>query len=253
MKPFKKHSFKVIRPPLTWRAMCIYKMTFSSGYYYIGGTSDLSDRITKHLLRLSAGSHSLQVNAAFKGCDSVTFEFVEFVNDRSLLNTREKFHLLMNVGRKKCLNVETNSSTAFGLHRGPVKIAQMNSKYEIYKIYTSITDAAKSVNYRLDTFRNALRRGTIIRGIIFRGLDKDNCVIEPPKIEKYRDPNCKPVIQYDLSMNEIKRFMSIGEAERGTKVSRRSIATVAQNKQKTTHGFIFKYEQSMASRVQIPS
>ena len=49
----------------------------------------------------------------------------------------------------------------------------------------------------------------------------------------------RPIIQYNLQMNEIKRFDSIKEANDELKIE--TIKKVLYGKQKTAGGFIFKY------------
>ena len=53
----------------------------------------------------------------------------------------------------------------------------------------------------------------------------------------------RKIVQYDLEMNEIKRFPSIVEASRILHVGKSNILGVLTNYRKTAGGFIFKYEE----------
>jgi hypothetical protein len=53
--------------------------------------------------------------------------------------------------------------------------------------------------------------------------------------------NKRKIIQYDLEMNEIKKFNTIKEASLELKISLSCIKDVLKQKQKSTKGFIFKY------------
>lgn len=57
--------------------------------------------------------------------------------------------------------------------------------------------------------------------------------------------NSKITIQYDLQMNEIARFASVGEASRITGISNSNIARCCRNKLKTAGGYIWKYESEV--------
>lgn len=51
----------------------------------------------------------------------------------------------------------------------------------------------------------------------------------------------RKIIQYDLNINEIKKFDTIKEASKELNICYSSIKAVLYNKQNTAGGFIFKY------------
>jgi hypothetical protein len=51
----------------------------------------------------------------------------------------------------------------------------------------------------------------------------------------------RPIIQYDLEMNEIRKFSSIAEAATELTIGKTNIFGVLTNDRKTAGGFIFKY------------
>jgi hypothetical protein len=67
-----------------------------------------------------------------------------------------------------------------------------------------------------------------------------NEIILSKKIERF--DNRKPILQYDLSGNFIKRYGSIKEASMFVGVNRRCIENSVRKKSKTGSGFIWRYE-----------
>lgn len=98
-------------------------------------------------------------------------------------------------------------------------------KGEMIKCH-SITELANKLN--------------VSRLTIKKYLDKFNLLNE--FIEKYADKSLhtKPIIQYDLKMNEINRWDSIVEAR--THLNITSISKCLNGKRKTAGGYIWKYE-----------
>lgn len=84
----------------------------------------------------------------------------------------------------------------------------------------------------------------------FSGISKDGIPLqwsyyvedkkyELKKIDLKRRP--KKITQYDLKMNKIKEYNSIIEASKDLNIDRRLISKVCRNINKTTNGYIFKY------------
>jgi len=70
------------------------------------------------------------------------------------------------------------------------------------------------------------------------GLRKHPCLGKFGK----NHPRSKSIAQYDLSMKEINVFGSINEAGRDTGICSRQINNTCLGKQKTAHGYIWKYK-----------
>ena len=60
-------------------------------------------------------------------------------------------------------------------------------------------------------------------------------------IKSNKESNIKGIVQYDLNGNFIREFISIMEAEYKTKIDHRQICNHLKGRQKSCHGFIFKY------------
>ena len=59
---------------------------------------------------------------------------------------------------------------------------------------------------------------------------------------KLRQNGCKPVIQYDLNRNFIKRWNSLSEIERALGYKKADISYCCLGKYKKSYGYIWKYE-----------
>jgi hypothetical protein len=62
--------------------------------------------------------------------------------------------------------------------------------------------------------------------------------------ENRRKAVIKPVIQYDLQGNFVREWDCIIDVERETNISHKQICSNLKNKQKSVHGFIFKYKNT---------
>lgn len=63
-----------------------------------------------------------------------------------------------------------------------------------------------------------------------------------PKCRYSLNEKKKPIIQFDLELNEIARYDSPNEASSATKIARQYILATARHESKSTHGFVFRYE-----------
>lgn len=61
--------------------------------------------------------------------------------------------------------------------------------------------------------------------------------------ENSRKDNIKPILQYDLNNNFIRKWESQTEAAKALNVSRQNISKVALGKRNQTGGFIWKYKE----------
>lgn len=93
----------VYKPEKVFFAMCVYKFTLDTGFYYYGATTDLGSRISKHVGKNKTMNTEIVQNA-FNNAKSVKFEIVRFVNDRKKLSEIELFYLKKHIGKPKCLN-----------------------------------------------------------------------------------------------------------------------------------------------------
>ena len=67
-----------------------------------------------------------------------------------------------------------------------------------------------------------------------------------PKCKYSLNEEKKPIIQFDLELNEIARYNSPKEASCATKIARQYILATARHDSKSTHGFVFRYEDDIS-------
>jgi hypothetical protein len=72
-----------------------------------------------------------------------------------------------------------------------------------------------------------------------------NMSVENPK-------NSKSVLQYDLNGNFIKKYKSVREASKLTKIKRSNIESCGQGRNKSTGGFMWKYENQINTNTITP-
>jgi len=234
-----KIHLDVITPPLYYHAMCVYKFTLDTGFYYIGATTDLSDRINNHLKNFRNKKHSPIVMEAMLNAKTIAFEFLKFVNDKKLLNAAEQSFLLRNVGLPLCLNTNAHSLVSF--KRGELlnKIVKLNIGGDIIKTYESITDAAvdnkisiSSVYYHTKT--------KYTRDVILRRIDDNGNILVPVLRENHNVSFKKPVLQFDKRMNFIMKHDSYCDAARHFKTDHHSVSRAVDNPNRSCKGFILK-------------
>lgn len=231
---------EIIKPELTHYAMCIYKFTFSNGFYYYGATSDLGERISRHKERFRDRKFPKKILDAYDDSTFVKFEIVRFVNDRAKLAEVEETFLCAHVGLPKCLNSVITCTSAFKRGEAVFKVAKVSLNGEILKVYDSPTIAAVDLGISRNRVE-IMSKSKYPRGeYALRRLTKEG-IIEIPVLP-YNDcsSSMKPVIQYDLQMNYVARFESIGDASRKSGQDRKGISKVINGQQHTCGGFIFK-------------
>lgn len=63
-----------------------------------------------------------------------------------------------------------------------------------------------------------------------------------PKCKYSLNERKKAIIQYDLELNEVARYASSKEASSATGINRAYILSTARHDIKSTHGYVFQYE-----------
>ena len=85
---------------------CIYKICFGLGYYYIGSTVNLAQRIDKHLNNIKNGSRDInEYIGIISGKYTVSFTILEKVHNICDIQSIEQKYLDESIGNAKCLNV----------------------------------------------------------------------------------------------------------------------------------------------------
>ena len=231
--PRKKTDFGIPivfkNPTSLFGLMCIYKMSFSNGYYYIGATTDFGSRVYRHIKELVGGTHTSKVKVSYINGSKVFFEIIEFSNNRKDLPEREQFHLKRSVGLKFCMNESIYSG---GLNKGSMigsglKIAKFTERHIQCGIYDTQAEAAKSVGISVDAMSNHMRGFTKhAKGVwYFRYIKEDGTFLQPPVVNK-KEATVKRVslVKMDLIGNVLLKFKTISEAAEEVGISRSEIS-----------------------------
>ena len=176
------------------KVVCVYRMTFDGGCFYIGSTIDFKKRISKWKERLVKGvNKNYLVSRAFSKCSVVDFSILELVNEGIDCRGIEDIYLKANTGNPLLLNLSLNAFVS-GLKKSnseyskPYNIVnkQRCAKFDLdgNKLgeYDTVKSAAKSINV-LSISRCFRCSSVSILGYKFRRINKDNTIEEPP-IEK---------------------------------------------------------------------
>lgn len=235
-----KTHLQVIKPDLCADAMCVYKFTLDTGFYYIGATTDLADRIGCHLKFYRNRIHTKNILVALDNAKSISFEVLRFANNKKDLGIREQYFLNKNVGLKMCLNV-TNVPTSYSKTESYYKVATVDRNNKIQTIFNSASEAAISAGMSVASLISKCNSKYPADKIIYRRLNENNEIIIPAKSIHGNINGKKIVRQYDNKMNFIKEFISVSEAARQIGFDRKDVSHVANGNQKSTKGFIFRY------------
>ena len=222
--------------------MCIYKFTLSNGSYYYGATTNLGERIYLYLKRYRCKGLPEKLSKAFNESSSIKFQIIRFVNDRDKLGEIENQFLKRHVGLPNCLNTVCANTNAYKRGKALRRIAKVRVKDgKILKEYDTPTMAAIDLGLAVSLVFARLRAKYPRQEYALRYIDKDGSVL-PILNVKCNISAMKPVIQYDLNMNKINEFESIGEAARQSDTNKKGIYSVLYGKQKTAKGFIYSFK-----------
>ena len=118
-----------------------------------------------------------------------------------------------------------SGSELFAPKRDPKTYDYKNGEYNIY-------DISKLENRSVSALANRIKRGESV----------ENAIIEIKKHNKRKIQRNRPVIQYDLYGNFIKKWNNLSEIENKLGYSRGAIGNCCLGNAKTSHGYIWKYE-----------
>lgn len=185
----------------------IYKITNPRGKIYIGQSIDIKRRFT-HYKNLKEIKKQRKIYYSIKkyGYDYHKFEILEICN-RNELNEKEKYWIKFYNCCNRGLNISEGGEGSFG------KFNKGRKRSEVTKQKISKTKKNNPRKTTLETIKKCRKSS----------------------------PNKKPVYQYDLQGNFIKKHPSINEAARCTKSQNDGISACVRGKQKTAYGYQWFY------------
>ena len=190
----------------TTPCMGVYKITFDSRHFYIGGSTDLRVRFNGWKTRLkSKVPKNKNILALLDECNNVCFEIVELVIDKTKVKQREDFFIKDNFLDPLCLNrcPSAYNNKGIKLTIGERENLRLNAMLGKQHIFTEEEIIEK-------------RKLAVVKGI------------------------CQKVVVFDKNMVLLKQYDSIAETERCEGVKRDVINLIIKGIRKTSKGLIFR-------------
>jgi hypothetical protein len=225
----------------------VYKITFGNEWFYIGCSRNLRNRFFawEHKFRVKK-SKNFKIQAAMQVVDNINFEILNETETHAEALFKESFYISLYACDEKLLNMVGKGIKYYNLRDDRKKVAAFNKQGEHIITYQSITDAEKV--YGNDCVRRFFRGEKLSsKGCTFKLIDSDGRFIDFKIRERRRMPNrirpeCrKPVNQYDINGNFIKRFDRVADAVKASGVTKSIIWRVLKGKRKQHKGFIYRY------------
>ena len=240
----------------------------ANGKHYIGESWNIQHRIWQHKSALRANCHDneyLQRSVNKYGLENFKFEILEECNPEftasfehywcNLLNTHNRNHGYnikpTHPYRKNLMSIETRRKLSSKLkgRKGP----NTGKKYSPEKI-TNLVEKWKA-NYKdpkykehIENWRSGYKRYIQTRGSVWKGRKKTSEHIAKIQFskKKYIDSISHEIVQLDKTTSLIvKKFVSIREAARETKIDRALITRVLKGIGKTAGGYKWQYKNQI--------
>lgn len=128
--------------------------------------------------------------------------------------------------------------------KGVVPIIQYSIQGEFIKEWSSIKEAADTLNLPTGTIGGCIRKTKHYKtcgGFIWR-YKSDNSHIIPSEFKQTYNSKACPVIQFDLSGNFIAEYQTIKEAVNNTATNKSSLIACCRGTRKSAGGYIWKYK-----------
>lgn len=220
----------------------IYKVTNKvNKKVYIGKTNDFEKRKKEHTI-YDINDNSIFHKALLKyGLDNFKWEIVCSTNCKEELNELEKFFIKKyNSFKPNGYNMTKGGDGGSMWNAKPVVCLEKNGQFVAR--YDSAGEAEKKAGYTNSSVLTCCKtKNRTHKGKIF--MFEDEYISDGAYIyQKPKSTICKKIIQCDLFGNKIKSFESVTQASKETGIKRSNISQNLTKKCKTSHGYIFVYE-----------
>lgn len=219
----------------------VYKIQFSDGCFYIGGSTDLRKRgctweglfKTKDASELDTGIK--MANKINEGV-SATLDIIELCS-ASNVRDKEGFYLFENKDNPLMLSSWDNGAWK--------PVLQYKTDGLFIKRHMSISSAAKYIGSPIGRVQDVLNGNRKAhKGMLFV-FEKDygerrKTIIKSRYIRNEKKGR-RDVVIYDLTGKEINRYKTIIQASKELLISKTCITDALNGRQKTSKGYIFKY------------
>lgn len=220
--------------------MCVYKFTLDTGFYYIGATSNLCDRITTHMVKYRSGGLASLLKQALSVASVINFEVLRFANNTKDLGKWEEYFLKKNVGLPLCLNIQDFITASYRRGESLFKVAKVGKDGLIIETYNTPAEAAFKNKIAVSTLLNNCLAKYPNTNMFFRRLNSDGSIKVPAHPMRENKSGKKPVKQFDKEMNFIAYYASVSDAARAIGVDRKRVSDLLRGLGKHVKGYTFR-------------
>lgn len=252
----------------------VYKLIINEQWFYIGSSVNLKSRLSswKHQILIGKPKNA-NIKFLLPVMETVRFEIIERVPNGVNPKIQEDYHIKRHLDNFDCLNMCPNSfgnrgkRKAFGQsvkwkpHNPPTlpkKVSKFKKDGTFIDSFESLTKAAKSISDEKSLIaqisHNASGKRKWVRGFVFKFVDENGNILEPPKfknkkhIKKPYDIVNKPMVtsrkfnQKALSGEIVKTWSNYEAAAKSIGVSRGAIYKyLTKSKHLPHHGYYWEY------------
>lgn len=227
---------------------------------YIGQSINISQRWKRHIYELNNNTHhniKLQNSWNKYGSDSFSFNILEEC-DPELLDEKEQFYISLydthnngynlDIGGQGCKGYSHTAEEILKMRmiQNPKSVIQLDKSLNIVNVWISASQASKELCMSRRGIVNCCERNNHQKTIngyywIYKD-DYDNDCVDWDYYLNINESIPKKILQFDLDMNFINYFDSICCASKCLSISTGEISEVCNKNRKSSHGFIFRFE-----------
>jgi group I intron endonuclease len=212
----------------------IYKITSPSGKIYIGQSTNIENRFEGYKKLRCKSQPKLHNSLKKYGPENHKFEIIEECVENQLLEreTHWKYHYNVLTTPSLCCRIDGKGGKDSEETRLKKSQAHMGNQYNLGRIQSEETRL--KISSKIKDIKRTEEQ--------IQNMSKPRINKEKFKISNKRK-KIKPVLQYDLYGNFIKKWESISDAEKSLGVNNNTnISACCLGKQKTAWGFIWIFE-----------
>lgn len=219
----------------------VYKILFTDGSFYIGGSKHLRSRAQRWESLFKDGNVS-QLDTGEKMANKInegipaTLDIIELCSVIDL-REREAFYLFEYKDNPLMLSVWDGGAWK--------PVLQYKTDGLFIKRHMSISGAARYIGSPIGRVQDVLNgQRKALKGMLFiyeKDYGERRKTIIKSRHKKNEKRGSRDVVMYDLSGKELARYKTVAQASREQTLAKTCIIDVVNGRQKTSKGYIWKY------------
>lgn len=233
-----------------------------NNHIYIGSAANINSRFSTHKSSLNQNRHhSIYLQRAWMKYGSLNFKF-ELIEECSIeqLIVREQYYIDLNnpeynickvagsclgtKGTKEANNKKSKNHAMKGKfgkdNPSSIPIYQYDLNGTFIKKWENAIQVQNTLGHNAGNIRNSVRKGYTFYDAFWSDINHGKIFKEVP-LRRNRDKTKKPIAQYDITGQFIKKWNSAVEATNFLKKRPGSLSSCLHEKTKTAYEFIWKY------------